>query len=308
MNKIIVTTTINEPTEATLKFAEMTDWHLVVAGDLKTPHDKYRDLKNVTYLSPENQEGMSKELSDAIGWKSIRRRNMAILKAYQMGADIIATVDDDNIPLDGWGEDLLVGNEVEVDYYTTPLDVFDPIFVTEHSNLWHRGFPLQYVSKREVCKVGKKKINCLVQADFWNGDPDIDAVCRITQMPEVEFEDFKPFASQKIAPFNSQNTFLAREVIPNYMVIPHIGRMDDIWGAYALQQDLKEIHGDFVVYNKATVYQDRNEHDLTIDMEEEMIGYKNNPKLISDGYRSVLPKESSKAYEIYKSLFKKESV
>ena len=220
-----------------------------------------------------------------------------------MGADIIATVDDDNIPLDGWGKNLFVGNEVEVDYYTTSLDVFDPIFVTEYSNLWHRGFPLQYVSKRDAKLVDKRKIKCLVQADFWNGDPDIDAVCRITQMPEVKFSEFKPFASEKISPFNSQNTFLHRDVIPYYMVIPHIGRMDDIWGAYALQQDLKESHGNFVVYNKATVYQDRNEHDLTIDMEEEMIGYRNNPKLISDGYRSVLPENAQKAYDIYKSLF-----
>ena len=303
MNKIIVTTTINKPTEATIKFADMNGWHLVVAGDLKTPHDLYRNLKNVTYLSPEDQEDISKELSDAIGWKSIRRRNMAILKAHQMGADIIATIDDDNIPLEGWGENLLVGNEVEVDCYTTSLDVFDPIFVTEHNNLWHRGFPLQYVSRRDAQLVGKKNIRCLVQADFWNGDPDIDAVCRITQMPEVKFNNFNPFVSEKISPFNSQNTFLHRDVIPYYMVIPHVGRMDDIWGAYALQQDLKESHGNFVVYNKATVYQDRNEHDLTIDMEEEMIGYKHNPKLISDGYRSVLPENAQKAYDVYKSLF-----
>ena len=143
-NKIIVTTTIDEPTEATLKFAAMTDWHLVVAGDLKTPHELYKNLENVTYLDPDEQEKISKELSDAIGWRTIRRRNMALIKAYQMGADIVATIDDDNIPLKNWGQDLLVGKEIEVDTYTTELDVFDPIFVTEHKNLWHRGFPLYY--------------------------------------------------------------------------------------------------------------------------------------------------------------------
>ena len=300
MNKIIVTTTINQPTEATKKFAKMSDWHLVVAGDTKTPHDAYKNLENVTYLDPEDQEKINKKLSDSIGWRTIRRRNMALVKAYQMGADIIATVDDDNIPLENWGDNLYVGNEVEVDMYTTSLDVFDPIFVTEHNNLWHRGFPLQYVSMRNAELIGKKKINCLVQADFWNGDPDIDAVCRITQMPEVSFKPFKPFASDKIAPFNSQNTFLHRDIVPYYMVIPHIGRMDDIWGAYALQQDLQPKYGNFVLYNEATVYQDRNEHDLTIDMEQEMIGYKNNPNLIKNGYRSVLPDESKLSYKIYK--------
>jgi hypothetical protein len=305
MNKIIVTTTINAPTEATLKFANMSNWHLIVVGDTKTPHNLYKGLKNITYLSPEDQEILSKELSDSIGWRSIRRRNLGYLKAYQMGADIMATVDDDNIPLENWGEELFIGENMEVDYYETDLPVFDPIFVTEHKELWHRGFPLQLVSKRSISNISKKQMTCLVQADFWNGDPDIDAVCRITKMPEVEFKHFKPFSSNKISPFNSQNTFIHRDLIPYYMVIPHIGRMDDIWGAYAIQQDFKEKFGDFVLYNKPTVYQARNPHDLTIDMEEEMIGYKYNMQLLESGYRSVLPENSRISYEIYKNSFNK---
>ena len=42
MNKFIVTTTIQKPTEATLKFIEKSDWHLIVVGDLKTPHETYQ--------------------------------------------------------------------------------------------------------------------------------------------------------------------------------------------------------------------------------------------------------------------------
>ena len=304
MNKIIVTTTINEPQEATLKFAQMADWHLIVVGDTKTPHNLYRKMPNVTYLDPSDQEALSKELSDSIGWRSIRRRNLGYLKAYQMGADVMATVDDDNIPLDNWGANLFVGDTIDVDVYTTDLDVFDPISVTEHNELWHRGFPLQYVSRRDSKLKGKEKVKCLVQADFWNGDPDVDAVCRITKMPEVTFAPFSPFASDKISPFNSQNTFIHRDLIPHYMVIPHIGRMDDIWGAYAVQQDLMDTHGKFVVYNEATVFQDRNDHDLTVDLEEELIGYRYNVDLINLGYRSVLPPESQKSYDIYKNCFK----
>ena len=55
---------------------------------------------------------MNKELSDSIGWKSIRRRNMGFIKAYEMGADIMATVDDDNIPNDDWGKEIFVGSEI----------------------------------------------------------------------------------------------------------------------------------------------------------------------------------------------------
>ena len=82
MNKIIVTTTINQPTEATKKFAKMSDRHLVVAGDTKTPHDAYKNLENVTYLDPEDQEKINKKLSDSIGWRTIRRRNSTCFRIF----------------------------------------------------------------------------------------------------------------------------------------------------------------------------------------------------------------------------------
>ena len=34
------------------------------------------------------------------------------------------------------------------------------------------------------------------------------------------------------------------------MVIPHVGRMDDIWGGYILQQKFK----DSLIYNVSTVF------------------------------------------------------
>ena len=143
MKKIIATTTINPPTEALLKYASLDGWHVIVAGDLKTPHDLFNDLKNITYLSPDYQEQEYPLLSSLIGWKCIQRRNFAILEAYKMGADIIAVIDDDNIPYEGWGEDLMVDRLSEVTMYATEDIVFDPIgALNEHKELWHRGFPL----------------------------------------------------------------------------------------------------------------------------------------------------------------------
>ncbi len=114
MKKIIATTTINPPTEALLKYASMPDWHVIVAGDLRTPHELYNNLENVTYLTPEKQENDYPVLSELIGWRCIQRRNFAILEAYKQGADIIAIIDDDNIPYEGWGEDLMVDQLTEV--------------------------------------------------------------------------------------------------------------------------------------------------------------------------------------------------
>ena len=302
MQKYIVTTTINSPTEATLRFASMSEWHLVVVGDTKTPHDEYRKIPNITYLSPEDQEKLCKPLSDAIGWRSIRRRNLGFLYAYREGAQVMATVDDDNIPYENWGEELYVGKEVEVDLYDDHNNFFDPISVTEHNELWHRGFPLQDVSFRSPRLIGRKKVKCLVQAAFWDGDPDIDAVCRLTKQPSVKFRPFHPFSTSKLTPFNSQNTFIHRDLIPDYLMIPHIGRMDDIWGAYYLQQRLS-LTEPFIVFTSATVYQARNEHDLTIDMKEEFIGYQNNPRIALEKVYDIVPEKSRLAIDEYLKAF-----
>ena len=49
-----------------------------------------------------------------------------------MKADVVAVVDDDNIPMPCWGENLLVGTEVEVNYYETDLPAFDPVGATNY--------------------------------------------------------------------------------------------------------------------------------------------------------------------------------
>lgn len=300
----IVTTTINKPTKATIKFCQKKNWNFIVVGDLKTPHHQYKDLEkkysNLTYLSPEDQEKKYRKLSNAIGWNSIQRRNIGFVEAYKRGAEIIASVDDDNIPYDSWGDKLTVGEKIEIDIYESVNGVFDPLSVTEHNYVWHRGYPIELISERtNVHYRGKQIRKVMVQADLWDGDPDIDAIARLTMKPNVKFSSsINPFSSVNISPFNSQNTFFSREVVPYYSVIPFVGRMDDIWGGYIMQYYFPSS----VVYGKPSVYQDRNKQDLIVNLENEMIGYRNTLKLIENlkNYKSFLPKESLDFLKIYK--------
>jgi hypothetical protein len=312
MKKFIVTTTINSPTVATLKFAEIAmrdEWTFIIVGDSKTPHGEYRELEGkyhpyVEYLHPEEQNEMYPELSDIIGWKTIQRRNIGFVYAYNKGADIVATVDDDNIPYDNWGTDLYVGKEVEVDYYSPEMDVFDPLSVTNYPNLWHRGYPIDYLQKRDrVTYLGKKKVTPLIQADLWDGDPDIDAMCRLTFKPMCKFNITGPFASNKPSPFNSQNTFIHRDALKHYAVWPYVGRMDDIWGGYHTQ---KKIGPDKLIYNRASVYQDRNVQDLITNLEKEIIGYRYTLHETQGYYIGTnhRPEETEKFLEIYFNSFK----
>ena len=304
LKKFIVCTSINKPTLAVKKFDLMKDWNLVIVGDKKTP--KNYKLKNGVYLSPKKQEKIDKKLSDLIGWNCIQRRNFGILYAWKNGADIVAVVDDDNIPYKNWGKNLLINNKTKVNFYKTNALAFDPISVTNHKNLWHRGFPIQILDRRNNVKKQQKIIKPDIQADFWNGDPDIDAICRMEHHPICKFKDkYFPLASNKVSPFNSQNTFISKKVLPHYFLFPHIGRMDDIWASfYVLSKGFK------VVYNKASVFQKRNEHDLTKDMLKEFIGYENNLNLVKDLKKNInniisyIPERSRLAFLRYQTHFK----
>ena len=303
MKRAIVTTTINPPTkaiEAFIQIAIRDDWKFFIVGDQRTPQDPYRDLEN-KYLSPYLQENAYPALSSLIGWNCIQRRNIGYLAAYEWGAEIIATIDDDNIPLKNWGQNIAVGNKKTAKHWVTDQKVFDPLQATNHRELWHRGFPLQLLPGRNKSFYeGKITRDVLVQADLWNGDPDIDAICRISRRPEVKF-NHRPFFTNVIAPFNSQNTFLSRKVIPFYFLFPHIGRFDDIWAAYWLQH----IFPDSVLFGEATVYQERNPHNLFNDLKAEMFGYEKTFDVIWNLERllNYLPERSLLAYLEYRRLF-----
>jgi len=303
--KVIVTTTIHPVTEAIEKFQKIPDWELIVVGDQKTPAD-YR-LERGLYLTPEMQEKYDLELSDAIGWNCIQRRNFGLLWAYESGADVVALVDDDNIPYDHWGKDLLINKNTRVICYDTDLPAFDPVGATNEKHLWHRGFPIQLVSSRNYSNRGNEVMKFDVEADFWNGDPDVDAVCRMVYNPRCTFKDeFFPMASKTFSPFNSQNTFLSRECLKDYFLFPSVGRMDDIWASYYVQS-----LGRKVVYNRASVFQDRNEHNLIQDMKLEYRGYEDNLRLIEklkenpENIKDFLPERSWRAFEIFRSHFEK---
>ena len=304
MNKFIVTTTINPPTEAFLKFAEMKDWTLVVVGDMKTPHSDYED-KDWIYLSPDNQSKTYPELSEAIGWNCIMRRSLGFIEAYRRGADVIASVDDDNIPYDDWGKDLIVGETVSVPIYNCSTGVLDPLKLTNHKELWHRGYPIDrlYESKN-IEFVGRQSRKVLIQAGLWDGDPDVDALCRMIHSPKgLDLTIEESFSSDNYIPFNSQNTFVAREALPHFMMLPHIGRCDDIWGGYLVQHLLNTRP----VFTKASVYQERNEQSIYKNLSDELFGYELTSTLLDNfqDFLDYLPDRTVRALALYVDEYNK---
>ena len=298
----IATTTINKTTEALKRFDKSKNCKVIIALDKKSK--KLNGLKNSIILSTKYQEKKWKKLSDLIGWNCIQRRNFAILEAFERGAETIALIDDDNIPYDNWFKHTYLNKKIKAKKILTNKIVFDPIGYTNHKNLWHRGFPLEMIHQREYKKSGVNNIKFDIQASFWNGDPDIDAICRMIYKPNCKFnKKLFPFYSNKISPFNSQNTMISRKVVRDYFLFPHIGRMDDIWASYYVTSKKYK-----VVYAEPTVFQERNAHDLIKDFKQEVIGYENSKKLIQELYKDpdsiykFLPSKSSKAFDEWKKI------
>ena len=302
----IATSTINKTTETLKRFDKYKNCKLIIALDKKSK--KLTGLKNSIILSTDYQSKKWPKLSRLVEWNCIQRRNFAILEALERGATQIALIDDDNIPYPNWFKINLLNNKISAQKYTLNKNIFDPIGLTNHKNLWHRGFPLEYVKNRIYKKSKiKKNIQFDIQAGFWNGDPDIDAVCRMINRPECKFEkEIFPFYTDQVTPFNSQNTIIKSEVFKDYFLFPHIGRMDDIWASfYVTSKNYKAI------YVEPTVYQQRNVHDLLKDFKQEIIGYTNSSKLVdeikkdSDNIYKFLPNKSAKAFDEWKKIVQK---
>lgn len=155
--------------------------------------------------------------------------------AHNIDADIIAVVDDDIVSLGTWGKNVLTGSATEVTQCEINLPAFDAVGATNYRHLWHRGLRLQVPSTRDYSvKIVRETPD--IQADFWNGDPDVDAVCRMAYAPQCNVDPARfPLSTNRMTSFNSKNTFISHRTLKNYYLIPHLGRTDDIRASFHLQ-------------------------------------------------------------------------
>jgi hypothetical protein len=215
-------------------------------------------------------------------WNSIQRRNVAILKACAMGCDTIITIDDDNFLSTpnylGCHGHLTRHQEVDIVHSSDQwFNICDTLIERNNRTFFPRGYPAapRAVECAPEQGFGRDTLRSVVNAGFWLGDPDIDAVTRLAAPIDVtgyRRDGVFGLARGTWAPFNSQNTALAREVIPAYFLSPRIGRYDDIWASYIVQR-VAETMGDAITFGLPLVTQERNPHDLFRDFELEKFGY-----------------------------------
>lgn len=273
-------TTINPPTAAVRQLAEgafSRGIPFIVAGDTKSPPDF--SVEGCEFLPVDEQNRRFPVLGKVLPVRHYCRKNMAYLAAARLGVDWIQETDDDNLPMEAFFGAMPVVQEVEVAESQAPwLNVY-AMFSREM--IWPRGYPLQALHASNSYSTVKRESACYILQGLADENPDVDAVYRMTRPLPVRFERRMPvmLAPGTWCPFNSQNTVFRREVFP-LLYLPSMCsfRMTDIWRSMVAQRCLWEL-GAGVIFHQATVVQDRNEHDLLKDFEDEIPGYLQNERI-----------------------------
>jgi hypothetical protein len=278
MEKFIVITTINPLTPEIKAFLKTEFWKVIIIGDEKST--MIQNASNLDFYSLEKQDSTSFKLLTKLPINHYSRKNIGYLIAMKGKASMIYETDDDNRPLENWvwpnfycAERIDAGNRF--------VNIFT-YFSKDHS--WPRGFPLEYIKDQQTnCRVKHSDGN---EIGVWQGqvagDPDVDAIFRLTSAKIPAFNNNPPVYIKKghYCPFNSQNTLWNPRAFPlMYLPVFVTSRFTDILRGYIAQRMMRDfdLHLGFVSPN---VFQKRNHHNLMQDFQDERDVYLNITRIV----------------------------
>ena len=289
----IIVTSIYYPTEQCKNLSNISGFNFLVIGDKKTPTNW--TLNNVTYLNLEHQKSLNLKLFSTTPTNSYNRKNIGYLYAIMHGAKFIYDTDDDNSPLVNLSNYF---NYNEFDFglvlKSKPFIEVNQSFVNPYAHfgqptLWPRGFPLSGIKNYHFNDYysGRRKAS-VIQQGLVNGDPDVDAVFRLTKSrPKKKFEIYFDSSSPSVqipkymfSPFNSQNTLYSYKAFWSLYLPKTVSfRLTDIWRSYWAQR-LLWLLDETITFRGPSAYQIRNSHSYLKDFEEERSMYFQTEKLI----------------------------
>jgi hypothetical protein len=213
-----VITTINNPNDgmnALLRFGQVTGSPVIVVGDTKTPATW--ENTDFEFLSISKQLELFGNFAEAIPTRHYARKNLGYLQARSYGVEWIYETDDDNVPTAS--PFLNRKLQIQANTYDSEskwLNVYE-VFgynseVEKPPLIWPRGFDLR--SLRLVpTKSDSTAVTAPIQQGLANGDPDVDAIFRLTVNQPIKFNTRNAVAlsNQQWSPINSQTTWWARD-------------------------------------------------------------------------------------------------
>lgn len=277
----LVVTSISSPNAVLKSLAEgaiINNIPFYVIGDTKSPSNF--ELDGCNFYSIENQRKLPFEFAKICPEKHYTRKNIGYLLAIKEGANLIIETDDDNFPRDDFWKIRKRKHEVPISENHGWLNVYK--YFTDKM-IWPRGFALENLQEAmpELSKMQKMEIVSPIQQGLADENPDVDAIYRLAFPLPISFNKTRmAIGNGTWCPFNSQNTSWFKEAFP-LMYLPSYCsfRMTDIWRSFVAQRIMWENNW-HLLFHESTVWQDRNEHNLMKDFQDEIQGYLNNDKII----------------------------
>lgn len=252
----------------------------LVIGDVPSPADFA--LPGCEFYSLTQQKSLDYRFARLCPERHYARKNIGYLLAIQGGAEIIVETDDDNYPLPAFWESR--ERSLNVPLATQPgwLNVYR-YFTDAH--IWPRGLPLDEIqaSLPPLDSLSPAVIDAPIQQGLANDNPDVDAIYRLLLPLPQNFRDGIRVGLRAgvWCPFNSQNTTWWPDAYPLLYLPAYCSfRMTDIWRSFVAQRIAWE-NGWSLLFESPTVWQERNDHRLMRDFEEEVPGYLQN-RIICD--------------------------
>jgi hypothetical protein len=282
-----------------------------IIADRKTPASVYEAARqaarsgfSIDCPDLDEQEQYLRRLglpADFVPWDSDNRRNIGYLRAWEHGADVLISIDDDNFcrtdtdfitchgtvgspardaPTLGWAGGSEWFNVCEL------LQSVVPGQAATAPPIYARGFP--YGARNgSGAAISQDLANApvdravAVNAGLWIDDPDVDAVTRLALRPTTNGARSGDvlLAPGTWSPVNTQNTALHRDAIPSYYYVRMgmpvkgmlIDRFGDIWSGYFLQRCAQ--HLDEVIRVGSPIAEHRRTtHNLFKDLYQELPG------------------------------------
>ncbi len=279
MKKSLIVTSISPPNAVLQSLANGALKHayeFIIIGDTKSP-DQF-ELDGANFVSIEKQKEMGFRVVNLLQERSYARKNIGYLMAMRSNAGFIIETDDDNYPReDFWQtpDPTVQGNTIETQGWCNVYRLFSEDFI------WPRGYPIERLANEESPAGRRTERHCPIQQGLADDNPDVDAIYRMTRPLPITFKRGEPviLGSNVWCPFNSQNTIHFPEAyillyLPTYCSF----RMTDIWRSFVSQRILWTC-GWNLSFHQASVWQERNAHNLLNDFKDEVPGYLNNHRI-----------------------------
>ena len=278
---VLVVTSINAPNpvmRALRDGARAAGVRFLIIGDTKSPADF--TLDGAEFLDVDAQRRAGLAFGTLCPTRHYARKNIGYLMAMRDGARVIIETDDDNFPYPSFfgprarmASAPVTSSQGWANLYRYFTDAL----------IWPRGLPLDSVHAplTPFDDLPAARLDCPIQQGLADVNPDVDAIYRLLLPLPQNFRSDRRIilGSAAWCPFNSQNTTWWPDAFPLLYLPAYCSfRMTDIWRSFVAQR-IAAVNDWHVLFHEATVWQERNEHNLMKDFADEVPGYLHNASI-----------------------------